>query len=71
MAPGPRRHRLAAALTCGLGIVIWATIGLRATGEQEELGLGGMFEYTGSAAPPEQAQLAATTKGALTGQVPN
>ena len=42
---------LTAALTCGLGIVIRATIGLRATGEQEELGLNTMFQDTGSAVP--------------------
>jgi ammonia channel protein AmtB len=42
---------LTAALTCALGIIIRATIGLRATGEQEDLGLSGMFQGAGSAAP--------------------
>jgi ammonia channel protein AmtB len=42
---------LTAALTCGLGIVIRATVGLRATSEQEDLGLGSVFQDTGSAAP--------------------
>jgi len=48
---------LTAALTYGLGIIIRATIGLRAKSEQEHLGLGGMFAGTGSAAPVEQAPM--------------
>jgi ammonium transporter, Amt family len=42
---------LSAALTYGLGIIIRATIGLRATSEQEDLGLSAMFQDTGSAVP--------------------
>jgi len=46
---------LTAALTYGLGIIIRATIGLRATTEQEDLGLGGMFADTVGPAPLEFA----------------
>jgi Amt family ammonium transporter len=48
---------LTAALTYVLGIIIRATIGLRATSEQEDLGLSAMFQDTGGAAPLEDAQL--------------
>jgi ammonium transporter, Amt family len=48
---------LTAALTYGLGILIRATTGLRATTEQEDLGLGGIFADTGSAAPLEQVPM--------------
>jgi ammonium transporter len=47
---------LTAALTYGLGILIRATIGLRATSEQEALGLSGMFQDAGSAAPLVRVQ---------------
>jgi hypothetical protein len=47
---------LTSVLTYGLGIIIRATIGLRATSKQETLGLGGMFTGTGGAAPLEHAQ---------------
>ena len=42
---------LTAALTYGLGIIIRATTGLRATSEQEDLGLSAMFQDTGSPVP--------------------
>ena len=48
---------LTAALTYGLGIIIRATTGLRATTEQEDRGLGGIFADTGSPAPLEQAPM--------------
>jgi ammonium transporter, Amt family len=48
---------LTVALTYGLGIIIRATIGMRATSEQEALGLSATFQDTGSAAPLKQAQL--------------
>jgi Amt family ammonium transporter len=48
---------LTAALTYGLGIIIRATIGMRATSEQEDLGLGDLFQDAVSAAPLKQAQL--------------
>ena len=48
---------LTAALTYVLGIITRATIGLRATTEQEDLGLGATFQNTGGAASLEDAQL--------------
>jgi Amt family ammonium transporter len=40
-----------ALITCGLGIIIRASIGLRPASKQEEFGLSAMFQDTGSAVP--------------------